>query len=229
MKVVKAASMEAAKGNTLQSNQADPQHCGKARCGNGASATFISKDQAQIEKEENDDLYNVLGLDDEEATEKDIKKAYRKLSIKYHPDKNPGDVTATKKFNAVRDANEILSNPDLKILYDTGGMEAVDEHKKEEQGGGRGGGHNFFGGGQQDSKRGQDYNTEIEVSLEDMYNGGTHRTSINRRVVCRGCVKKPNKPKCKGCGRCPNEVKMVQRQMVTTRLCTNYCELTCLA
>ena len=200
---VQAARMEAVKGNTLQGiRHQDGEDC---------SATFISKDQAQLDKEENDDLYNVLALD-EDADEKAIKKAYRKLSIKYHPDKNPGDETATKKFNAVRDANEILSNPDLKILYDTGGMEAVDEHKKEEQQGG-GGGHPFFGGGGQDSKKGQDYTTEIEVTLEDMYNGGVHHTSINRRVVCRGCAKKPNQAKCQGCGRCPNEVKMVQRQM----------------
>ena len=62
-----------------------------------------------------EDLYQVLGLD-EEATDAQIKRAYRKMSIKYHPDKNPGDEKAKKKFQAIREANEILGNPDTTII-----------------------------------------------------------------------------------------------------------------
>merc|ERR1712039_501138 len=69
------------------------------------------------------DLYGALGLPDD-ADEAAIKKAYRKLSIQYHPDKNP-DQASRAKFNEVRDAYEVLNDPDKKILYDTGGMDAV--------------------------------------------------------------------------------------------------------
>merc|ERR1711988_75619 len=81
----------------------------------------------------------------------------------------------------------------------------------------------FFGGGQQQqrgnegsgrlkAKRGQNFEAQLEVSLEDTYNGGTVSTNIDRRVVCRGCRNKRS-AKCDACGRCPNEVKMVQMQM----------------
>jgi len=168
----------------------------------------------------------VLGVD-EEASDAQIKRAYRKMSIKYHPDKNPGDSKANKKFQAVREANEILGNPDTRILYDTGGVEAVKEALKEDQQ--NQGGQNdpfaaFFGGGRQQqqeeeskggrirAKRGQNFEAQLEVSLADCYNGGTVHTNINRRIVCRNCKNK-NTGKCAECGRCPNEVKMVQVQM----------------
>eukprot|EP00405_Crypthecodinium_cohnii_P015786 CAMPEP_0206446244 /NCGR_PEP_ID=MMETSP0324_2-20121206/16019_1 /ASSEMBLY_ACC=CAM_ASM_000836 /TAXON_ID=2866 /ORGANISM="Crypthecodinium cohnii, Strain Seligo" /LENGTH=492 /DNA_ID=CAMNT_0053914675 /DNA_START=200 /DNA_END=1678 /DNA_ORIENTATION=- len=139
------------------------------------------------------DLYEILGLPDD-AEEADVKKVYRKLSIKYHPDKNP-DEESKKKFGEVRDAYEILNDPDKKILYDTGGMEAVKKHEKGEV------------------KKGDDVSSTIEVSLEDLYNGGTMLAKINRRVVCRGCRTKPNSDKCKVCSRCPNEVKTVHVQV----------------
>merc|ERR1719343_602245 len=72
----------------------------------------------------------IIGLSDD-ADEGEIKKVYRKLSVKYHPDKNP-DEESRKKFNEVRDAYEILNDPDKKILYDIGGMEAVKKHEKGE-------------------------------------------------------------------------------------------------
>lgn len=139
------------------------------------------------------DLYAILGLQDD-ADEADIKKVYRKLSIKYHPDKNP-DEESKKKFGEVRDAYEILNDPDKKILYDTGGMEAVKKLEKNEV------------------ERGDDFSTSVTVRLEDLYTSGVHKTSIRRRVVCRGCRVKPDSPKCKGCQRCPNEVRMVNRQV----------------
>lgn len=144
---------------------------------------------AQLEK----DLYGDLGLPDD-AEEADIKKAYRKLSVKYHPDKNP-DAESQAKFKAVRDAYEILNDPDNKILYDTGGMEAVKSHQKGEV------------------QKGDDIPSELEVTLEDFYNTGDRSAQLERRVVCRGCRVKPDSPKCKGCGRCPNEVKMVNVQV----------------
>jgi len=142
----------------------------------------------------NKDLYEILGLPDD-ADEGDIKKIYRKNSMKYHPDKNPGDAEAARKFAEIRDAYEILNDPDKKILYDTGGMEAV---KKSEKG---------------EVDKGENMGFELQVSLEDLYNSGVTKAPIERRVVCRGCRARPDSPKCQGCNRCPNEVKMVNRQV----------------
>jgi len=139
------------------------------------------------------DLYEILGLPDD-SEEAEIKKVYRKLSIKYHPDRNP-DAEAKKKFNDIRDAYEILNDPDKKILYDTGGMEAVKKHEKGEV------------------KKGDDVSANLGVRLEDLYNSGTSKSKIERRVVCRGCRVRPDSPKCKGCSRCPNEVQTVHVQV----------------
>merc|ERR1712151_804642 len=122
------------------------------------------------------------------------KKAYRKLSIQYHPDKNP-DEASRLKFNEVRDAYEILNDPDKKILYDTGGMEAVQKVDKGEV------------------QKTDDFETSFSVSLEELYNSQTKNVKISRRVVCRGCRLRPSAPQCRGCGRCPNEIKMVKVQM----------------
>jgi len=83
------------------------------------------------------DCYEVLGLA-RDASDTQIKKAYRKLAMKYHPDKNPGDKAAEGKFKEATESYEILSNPDLHQRYDQFGWQAF------ERGGGRGGG---FGGG----------------------------------------------------------------------------------
>merc|ERR550525_73926 len=143
--------------------------------GERCSATFqriFDFEAAELEK----DLYGALGLPDD-ADDADIKKVYRKLSIKYHPDKNP-DEASKKKFGEVRDAYEILNDPDKKILYDTGGMEAVKKHEKGE------------------IEKGGDANADMDVRLEDLYNAGSLNARIDRRVVCRGCRVKPDSPKC---------------------------------
>eukprot|EP00747_Dinoflagellata_sp_TGD_P167325 gnl/TRDRNA2_/TRDRNA2_191499_c0_seq1.p1 gnl/TRDRNA2_/TRDRNA2_191499_c0~~gnl/TRDRNA2_/TRDRNA2_191499_c0_seq1.p1 ORF type:complete len:410 (+),score=82.57 gnl/TRDRNA2_/TRDRNA2_191499_c0_seq1:69-1232(+) len=139
------------------------------------------------------DLYKALGLDDD-ASEADIKKAYRKLSIKYHPDKNP-DEASKKLFNEVRDAYELLNDPDKKILYDTGGMKAVKAAEKGEVG------------------KTDDIGGEIQVALEELYNGGETKAHLDRRTVCRGCRVRPKSEKCKGCKRCPDEVETVHVQV----------------
>jgi DnaJ-class molecular chaperone len=172
--------------------------------------------------DDEDDLYNVLGVDPD-AQENDIKKVYRRLSRKYHPDKNRNNPEAAVMFEKIREAYEVVGDPDKRILYDTGGLESVRDAEKQDNSGG-GGGHDpfaaFFGGGQQQqgrqAKKGNDARVELKVSLEDMYNGNTVAASISRRIVCRGCKnggKGKNKARCKSCGRCPNEVKTVLRQM----------------
>merc|ERR1719271_1198266 len=139
------------------------------------------------------DLYGTLGLT-EDAEENEIKRQYRKLSKDLHPDKNPSE-EARKKFNDVRDAYEILSSPETKIIYDTGGMEALQEHKKGQV------------------QKGDSSQHSVSITLEMLYTGAEHPVSIARRVVCRGCGRNPNQDKCKSCNKCPNEVRTVQRQM----------------
>src|SRR5277367_4650180 len=79
------------------------------------------------------DYYVVLGIERSVSAD-DIKKAYRKLAVKYHPDKNPGDKSAEDKFKELGEAYEILSNPDKRAAYDRYG------HQAFSQGGGFGGG-----------------------------------------------------------------------------------------
>jgi len=167
------------------------------------------------------DFYDTLGVEPD-ATDKEIKSAYRKLSLKYHPDKNPGDGEAASKFQAVASAYEVLSDADKRILYDTGGMEAVEQAAKDEQRGGHqmdpfaaffGGGGGGGGGG---GSRGPDVKMNFDVTLEDMYKGGSVSVKIKRRIVCRGCRRADTperKARCAKCGKCPNEVRTVHRQM----------------
>src|SRR5438876_8100429 len=81
------------------------------------------------------DYYAVLGID-RNASEEEIKKSYRKLAIKFHPDKNPGDKTAEEKFKEIGEAYEALSDPQTRAAYDQYGHAAFDPRLR----GGRGGG-----------------------------------------------------------------------------------------
>ena len=155
----------------------------------------------------------MLGID-EEATADQIKKAFRALSLKYHPDKNPGEI---EKFKSVSQAYEVLSNEELKFVYDFGGMAGLKKHDEKKKGQGMDPFAQFFGGGRQEETKGPNANVEFQVTLEQLYKDGQERARIARRVVCRGCdddaIKTKPKDRCKLCGRCPNEVRMVHRQM----------------
>merc|ERR1719253_196759 len=157
------------------------------------------------------DFYNILGIE-RDATERQIKKAFRKLSLKYHPDRNLGDETAKAKFAEITAAHEILSDADKKFIYDEGGEEALEEDKK---GGGQDPFSMFFGGGRKkrNANKGPDAKVQIAVTLEDLYNGKMVQKSISRLVHCKG-YKGKRTPECLKCRtRCPNEIKMVLRQM----------------
>src|SRR6187402_3239025 len=97
------------------------------------------------------DYYKVLGLD-KNATEDEIKKAYRKLARKHHPDLNPNDKEAEKKFKQINEANEVLSDPEKRKKYDQYGKDwkhagEFEEARKQQQASGRSGGGNPFGAG----------------------------------------------------------------------------------
>ena len=92
---------------------------------------------------ENRDYYEVRGVS-KTATDAEIKKAYRKLAMKYHPDYNPGDKEAEEKFKEINEANEVLSDPKKRQLYDQYGFAGVDPAYVAQNGGGPGAGG--FGG-----------------------------------------------------------------------------------
>jgi curved DNA-binding protein len=141
------------------------------------------------------DYYKILNLD-KNASESDIKSAYRKLARKYHPDLNPNDKEANKKFQQVNEANEVLSDPEKRKKYDKYGSDwkNAEEFEKARQSQGRqqnAYGNYSFGGadddnfsdffssmfgqseGRQNSRqtkfRGQDYNAELHLALRDAY------------------------------------------------------------
>lgn len=137
-----------------------------------------------------EDLYDVLGVEDS-AEMNEIKKAFRKLSLKYHPDKNQGKEAIVKKFQDINRAYEVLGDSAKRAAYDCCGMEGV----------------------KGELPKGKDMQLTIPTTLEELYSGRIRTEHIRRRIICRGCDKDPNNPKCRGCGKCPNEIKMVN-QMV---------------
>ncbi|KAI9718129.1 MAG: DnaJ- protein scj1 [Chrysothrix sp. TS-e1954] len=136
----------------------------------------------------------LLGLG-RNASDREIKKAYRSLSKRYHPDKNPNDESAKQKFAAVADAYDALSNAETRKIYDQYGHEGVEKHK---QSGGRargahdpfdlfsrffgGGGH--FGGG---AARGPNMEARVAVPLRDFYSGVDTEFSIEKQQICDAC------------------------------------------
>ncbi|KAI1381040.1 DnaJ-domain-containing protein [Hypoxylon crocopeplum] len=138
-----------------------------------------------------EDFYNILGID-RQATDKQIKSAYRQLSKKYHPDKNPGDPTAKDKFVEVSEAYEALIDPESRRIYDQYGHEGL---KQRSQGGGQ---HHdpfdlfsrFFGGGghyQRGQPRGHDIEIKVGISLRDFYNGRDTEFQWEKQQICEEC------------------------------------------
>ncbi|TWU71840.1 DnaJ- protein scj1 [Metarhizium rileyi] len=142
-----------------------------------------------------EDYYKVLGVE-KQATEKQLKSAYRQLSKRFHPDKNPGDETAHEKFVQVSEAYDILSDAETRQIYDRYGHDGVKQHKN---GGGGGGGHDpfdlfsrFFGGhghfgSSSREPRGQNLEVKVEIALRDFYNGATTEFQWNRQQICETC------------------------------------------
>ena len=158
------------------------------------------------------DYYEVLGVS-KTATDDEIKKAYRKIAIKYHPDKNPGDKEAEEKFKEASEAYSVLSDPDKKAKYDQFGFAGVDGQPGPDFSGGFGNlndilndlfgggfsgfsggfsGFSGFGGGQgrgqqQRVMKGRDIRTRVRLTLEEIATGAEKEITIERNRPCPDC------------------------------------------
>ncbi len=193
------------------------------------------------------DFYEVLGVA-KSASEEEIKKAYRKMAMQYHPDKNQGDKAAEEKFKEAAEAYEVLSNAQKKAQYDRFGHAGM----SGAAGGGFGGQGmdmndifsrfgdvfgedspfgSFFGGGgggqQRRVRKGSDLRIKLKLNLEEVANGVDKKIKVKRHVSCKSCGGNgaKNGTDLKSCQTCngAGQVRRVQQtmlgQMVTTGVC----------
>ena len=156
------------------------------------------------------DYYEVLGVN-RDADAEEMRKAYRKLAVKYHPDKNPGDKQAEEKFKELSEAYEALSDPQKRAAYDQYGHAAFDPRQRAGRGfsgfggggfhdpfdifrevfSGAGGGifESFFGGGHDPSapRRGDDLRYDLEITLEEAALGCEKEISVTKLDRCETC------------------------------------------
>ncbi|CAM3903325.1 molecular chaperone DnaJ [Flavobacterium branchiophilum] len=163
------------------------------------------------------DFYEILGIN-RNATEAEIKKAYRKKAIEFHPDKNPGDAVAEENFKKAAEAYEILSDPQKKAKYDQYG------HQAFENGGGGGGfgGMNmddifsqfgdifggggfggFGGGGGQRRMKGSNLRIKVKLTLEEIANGVEKKVKVKRKIQAQGVTYKT-------CGTCNGQGQVMR-------------------
>jgi molecular chaperone DnaJ len=178
------------------------------------------------------DYYNILGVS-RSASDDEIKKAYRKLAIKYHPDKTGNDPEAESKFKEANEAYETLSNPEKKKAYDNpnafGGHDPFSSFFRNNpfQSGDF---SSFFGGRRQQENminKGRNINAMVALTLEEMMNGTTKRIKINRRVHCDSCQGTGahngeiiNCSSCGGMGRINKTVHYAFGEMVVQEVCS---------
>ena len=183
------------------------------------------------------DYYEVLGVD-KGISEKDLKKAYRRVAMKYHPDRNPDDKESEEKFKEASEAYEVLSDSEKRAIYDQYGHAGIDQQ------GGMGGGEGFGnfsdifgdvfgdifggargGGGRRGPARGSDLRYNLELSLEDAVRGTSVKIRVPTLVGCKTCdgtgAKPGSKPEtCTTCGGV-GQVRMQQGFFSVQQTCPN--------
>ena len=185
------------------------------------------------------DFYEILGIS-KSASQAEIKKAYRKMAIKYHPDKNPGDKTAEENFKKAAEAYEVLSDENKKARYDQyghaafdgpqggggfggGGMNMEDIFSQfgDIFGGGFGGGFGGFGGGGQRQARvkGTNMRIRVKLTLEEIAKGIEKKVKVRRRVQAEG-VKYKTCSTCNGSGQQMRVTNTILGRMQTATTCS---------
>jgi len=164
------------------------------------------------------DYYELLEVS-RTADDATIKSSYRKLAMKFHPDKNPGCADSEAKFKSISSAYAVLSDPQKRAAYDQYGHAAFENGGMGGGGGGFGGGNPFgdigdifdsifgggMGGGRQQSRRGADLRYDLEISLEEAFHGRSAQIEIDVSVACEPCDGKGATPgtgtrRCNLCG-----------------------------
>ncbi|MFI3246265.1 MAG: molecular chaperone DnaJ [Ferrimonas sp.] len=172
------------------------------------------------------DYYEVLGVG-RDASERDIKKSYKRLAMKFHPDRNPGNDAAAESFKEVKEAYEILTDDQKRAAYDQFGHAGVDPNRG---GGGFGGGGGFEdifgdvfgemfgggrrGGGRQQARGGADLRYNLELTLEEAVKGCKKDLKIPSLSTCDVCDGSGAKPgtSSKTCGTCHGQGQVQMRQ-----------------
>ena len=184
------------------------------------------------------DFYEILGIT-KSATPEEIKKAYRKKAIEFHPDKNPGNKEAEENFKLAAEAYEVLSDPDKKARYDQYGHQAFEN-------GGFGGGHHMnmddifsqfgdifggafggggfsgfgggFGGGGQRRVKGSNLRIKVKLTLEEIANGVEKKVKVKRKVQASGVTYR-SCPTCNGSGQIMKVANTILGRMQTATTC----------
>ncbi len=182
-----------------------------------------------------EDFYDILGIS-KGATAAEIKKAYRKKAVQYHPDKNPGDKEAEEKFKKAAEAYEILSDADKKARYDQyghqafesggfggGGMNMDDIFSQfgDIFGGGGFGGFGGFGGGggRQRRAKGSNLRIRVKLTLEEIANGVEKKIKVKRKIQAPGTTYKTCTT-CGGSGQVTRVTNTILGRMQTASPCT---------
>lgn len=181
-----------------------------------------------------EDFYEILGIS-KSASASEIKKAYRKKAIQYHPDKNPGDKTAESNFKKAAEAYEILSDPNKKSKYDQFGHSAFDGAGGFGGGGGMdmddifsqfgdifgsafGSSFGGFGGGGQRVSKGSNLRIRVKLNLEEIINGVEKKIKVKRKILSPDS-KFSTCNACNGSGQVSRITNTILGRMQSTSVC----------